>query len=726
MGDKAFSFDNVFDKSLSASLVSIKTDKSIVDTVKTIKEHKDVEFAATKQLYRGLLESIDSAEVKDVYDKFYNSMTALNATSITKYNRIIKTTLNSVVTVDRDLLFKSSECLEGLNPSDSIALPFVKYIIDYSIFDSSFKIVSNLRKIFNDRLRLGEKEDVKKTLDYLVQNYVEIVNKCKNEICGYDTLDEFLLDSQEEMNFAAYEDIVDAFEFIDEFDENKSEVFRFLDRGQKEFNTFLREVSQAKYTVSKNNYKPAMVEEFGKIERIFTSIINEVTLYQSMVLSSISRMMVLKYNQSVAILRELCYAAGEVDVAVSESVESISKKHFMNYDRLVKGSDFHDRLIDVKLNENILECCMQEAIAIASGVNVDQKIQAIHEGFWQKTVDFFNKTWEYIKSVFTKVESWMDKFFKSNKEYIEKYKDQIDKPTHSSINSVEFYEYERALPRMQAVHVPDFDKYLRDESISKDTNIEDEVEKAKKEILKEGRPFEKDEDWKEYCQEYFRGSKEFKTYSGSELSMRTLADRVLSMEKVIDNIKKERSSLDAAFSKVIAAIQRDGKAKDAAKQEEEKKTVTVGAGAEKAAVTQTSVTPPGQNTMANEFALDLVWKQDNMFLYSPLLEEGQSKPVINTVSTSSSNTPGAKNAQIDRAANTGAKTATSVSNATPDDEAGNGALDAKRNLLTKLAGVYSNLYQVKYQTAEEMISGYMKVIKTDVSAYIKVGTNKEG
>lgn len=573
MGDKAFSFDNVFDKSLSASLVSIKTDKSIVDTTKAIKEHKDVEFAATKQLYRGLLESIDSAEVKDVYDKFYNSMTALNATSIIKYNRIIKTTLNSVVSVDRDLLFKSSECLEGLNPSDSIALPFVKYIIDYSIFDSSFKIVSNLRKIFNDRLRLGEREDVKKILDYLAQNYVEIVNRCKNEICGYDTLDEFLLGSQEEMNFARYEDIVDAFEFVDEFDDNKSEVFGFLDRGQKEFNTFLREVSQAKYAVSKNNYKPAMVEEFGKIERIFTSIINEVTLYQSMVLSSISRMMVLKYNQSVAILRELCYAAGEVDIAVSESVESASKKHFMNYDRLVKGSDFHDRLIDVKLNETILECCMQEAIAIAGGVNVEQKIQAIHEGFWQKTVDFFNKTWEYIKSLFAKVESWLDKFFKSNKEYIEKYKEQIDKPTHPTINSFEFYEYEKSLGRMEMAHIPNFDKVLNapESEINGETDVEKYVEEYKKSLLTNGRPLEANEDWKEYCQEYFRGSKDYKTYAGSEINIRTYADRVLSMEKVLDNIRKERSSLDSGFSKVISSIQRDGKKQDAEKAKEESK-----------------------------------------------------------------------------------------------------------------------------------------------------------
>lgn len=569
MEDKAFSFDNIFNKNLSAPLVSIKTDRSIVDTVKAIKEHKAVEFAATKQLYRGILESIDNADVKDVYDKFYNSMTALNIASVSKYNRIIKNTLNSVVTVDKELLYQSSTCMEGMNPSFSMALPFVKYIIDYSIFDSSFAIVSNLRKIFNNKLRMGETADVKKTLDYLTEHYVEIVNNCKNEICGYDTLDEFLLDSQEEMNYAAYEDIVDAFEFVDEFEENKSEVFKFLDRGQKEFNTFLREVSQAKYTVSKNNYKPTMVEEFGKIERIFTSIINEITLYQSMVLSSISRMMVLKYNQSVAILRELCYASGEVDVAVSESVESISKKHFMNYDRLVKGSDFSDRLVDVKLNETILECCMQEAIAIASGVNVEQKLQAIHEGVWQKSVDFFKKTLEYIKSIFTKVESWLDKFFKTNKEYIEKYKEQIDKPTHPNINSFDFYPYENSITRLETVNNPDYDSILNDGNITAEQDVDAYVEEKKKTIIAGAtRIPEPNEDWKEYCREMFRGSKEHKTYAGTELNMRTIADRVLKMEKVLDNIRKERASLENAFNKVIANIQKTGKEEDATAKEE--------------------------------------------------------------------------------------------------------------------------------------------------------------
>lgn len=552
MEDKAFSFDNIFNKNLSAPLVSIKTDRSIVDTVKAIKEHKAVEFAATKQLYRGILESIDNADVKDVYDKFYNSMTALNIASVSKYNRIIKNTLNSVVTVDKELLYQSSTCMEGMNPSFSMALPFVKYIIDYSIFDSSFAIVSNLRKIFNNKLRMGETADVKKLLDYLTEHYVEIVNTCKNEICGYDTLDEFLLDSQEEMNYASYEDVVDAFEFVDEFDDNKSEVFKFLDRGQKEFNTFLREVSQAKYTVSKNNYKPTMVEEFGKIERIFTSIINEITLYQSMVLSSISRMMVLKYNQSVAILRELCYASGEVDVAVSESVESISKKHFMNYDRLVKGSDFHDRLVDVKFNESILECCMQEAIAIASGINVEQKLQTIHEGLVDKTKDFIKKTWEYIKSIFTKVTSWFDNFIKSNKEYIEKYKDIIKKPTHQSITSVEVYDFK--VDKLMEVVLPDFSFLETGSRLEENDDVDKKIVEYRNNILKGTPAYEENMDWKEYCQEFYRGGKEVKTINNANINIEKYAEIVLKSASIIDTIKKEQSALDQAFNKVTNSI----------------------------------------------------------------------------------------------------------------------------------------------------------------------------
>jgi len=150
-------------------------------------------------------------------------------------------------------------------------------------------------------------------------------------------------------------------------------------------------------------------------------------------------------------------------------------------------------------------------------------------------------------------------------------KEQIDKPTHPTINSFEFYEYEKSLGRMEMAHIPNFDKVLNapESEINGETDVEKYVEEYKKSLLTNGRPPEANEDWKEYCQEYFRGSKDYKTYAGSEINIRTYADRVLSMEKVLDNIRKERSSLDSGFSKVISSIQRDGKKQDAEKAKED-------------------------------------------------------------------------------------------------------------------------------------------------------------
>lgn len=112
------------------------------------------------------------------------------------------------------------------------------------------------------------------------------------------------------------------------------------------------------------------------------------------------------------------------------------------------------------------------------------------------------------------------------------------------------------------------------------------------------------------------------------------------------------------------------------------------------------------------------------FLFEPILEKDSGN--LNITNAPAGNTGSSGNAQVISATNDAATKAKEMSNNTPDNEKGNATLEKKRQILTKIAGLYSNLYQVKYQTVEEMISGYMKVIKAHVSGYIKVGTNKEG
>lgn len=119
-------------------------------------------------------------------------------------------------------------------------------------------------------------------------------------------------------------------------------------------------------------------------------------------------------------------------------------------------------------------------------------------------------------------------------------------------------------------------------------------------------------------------------------------------------------------------------------------------------------------------------KINNMkpFLYQPILEKDDNAKITMTDSNSGGQ-PSSGNQQIINGGNNSAKTAESIAGEAKTDDQKK-VNEVKRQILTKMSSLYSNLYQVKYQTVEEMVSGYMKLIKAHVSSYIKVGTKKEG
>ena len=113
------------------------------------------------------------------------------------------------------------------------------------------------------------------------------------------------------------------------------------------------------------------------------------------------------------------------------------------------------------------------------------------------------------------------------------------------------------------------------------------------------------------------------------------------------------------------------------------------------------------------------------FLYQPILEEKDGAASVNMTNSNSGGQPSSGNQQIINTGNNSAQNALNkAGEAKTDDQ--KKVNEVKRQILTKMSSLYSNLYQVKYQTVEEMVSGYMKLIKAHVSSYIKVGTKKDG
>lgn len=64
------------------------------------------------------------------------------------------------------------------------------------------------------------------------------------------------------------------------------------------------------------------------------------------------------------------------------------------------------------------------------------------------------------------------------------------------------------------------------------------------------------------------------------------------------------------------------------------------------------------------------------------------------------------------------------------DNVKNGGIDSKtavnaQKIVNRIASTYSTYLQCKYQTAEKIMSDYMKIIKAHVSAYVNAGNDAE-
>lgn len=80
---------------------------------------------------------------------------------------------------------------------------------------------------------------------------------------------------------------------------------------------------------------------------------------------------------------------------------------------------------------------------------------------------------------------------------------------------------------------------------------------------------------------------------------------------------------------------------------------------------------------------------------------------------------------------TGSNSAAITANANKTiDNVKNGGIDSKtavnaQKIVNRIASTYSTYLQCKYQTAEKIMSDYMKIIKAHVSAYVNAGNDAE-
>lgn len=690
---KAFSFDSVLlDKIKTPSLVAKTSFATLPQVVRLVDTFKTKALKENQTFYRNILESDSEVTARKAYDQFFGTLTRLNAFYTAKYVDVLDDNIKRLNNEgDSRLINVVNEYLKDFNNNDILMeREMTQFILDDEI-PCSKNILTSILHFFGDNFYELSEEDARKLLEITTNNQSKIIKRAKAEIIDADPDDIEVKDLSRTPDIFVGETTTRSFhkecvgKCIEIVKSVRDDLEANLDNARlinKEYKKLLNKVIQyrnsTKIRVNSDDY-------IRKIERIIISMISEIWTYHLTVYAIKAQYICNNYYQAKGVLARISMMANEefvddtVEAVAVESTKFLKEESF-KFTKLTDAEILMNHITDMKHNDLIMDCCIKEAMILAEGVDVENRLAALHEGAWDKVKEFFNKIKTFVMNLFTKVENWFDKFFKSNKEYIEKYKDQINKPT-AGFTTVNMANYKDGLVRIQTPKVPNFSAVISDNVLNAGEDnaaLEKVIDDFRKTLVDDYKP---GDEWKEACNNFFKGGKDSeRDYSTNEINIVDLSNKVLEIPKIVDGIKKDKATSDQLYKSLEAAI----------------------------------------NRLANAAP-----KTESAYLYNDNAFTEDTGAVLNTTGNTAPGTTAAQSANsadITKAGNDAIKTVNDKANADkPDNKAGVQA----QKVINKMASTMSTYYQCKYQMAEKIMSDYMKIIKAHVSAYVNANNNAE-
>lgn len=700
---KAFSFDSVLlDKIKTPSLVAKTSFATLPQVVKLVDTFKTKALKENQTFYRNILESDSEVTARKAYDQFFGTLTRLNAFYTAKYVDVLDDNLKRLNNEgDSRLINVVNEYLKDFNNNDILMeREMTQFILDDEI-PCSKNILTSILHFFGDNFYELSEEDARKLLEITTNNQSKIIKRAKAEIIDADPDDIEVKDLSRTPDIFVGETTTRSFhkecvgKCIEIVKSVRDDLEANLDNARlinKEYKKLLNKVIQyrnsTKIRVNSDDY-------IRKIERIIISMISEIWTYHLTVYAIKAQYICNNYYQAKGVLARISMMANEefvddtVEAVAVESTKFLKEEAF-KFTKLTDAEILMNHITDMKHNDLIMDCCIKEAMILAEGVDVEARLTAVHEGAWDKVKEFFNKIKTFVMALFDKVSNWFDKFFKSNKDYIEKYKDQIDKPT-AGFTTVNMPNYKEGLNRIQAAPNINFNGVISTANgMPENADVDKVINDFRKTIINE---YKDDDDWKETCNNYFKGGKDSdKDYSANEISIRELANQVLNIPKIVDNIKKDKSTSDQMFKSLESAINK--------------------AASQQPASTNTST--DSTNTGATQAAPQPQGTVESTYLYGDVFSEIE----INKTNAPAAGATGSNSASITASGN---QTIDNVKNGGVDSKT---AVNAQK-IVNRIASTYSTYLQCKYQMAEKIMSDYMKIIKAHVSAYVNANNDSE-
>lgn len=701
---KAFSFDSVLlDKINTPSLVAKTSDATLPQVVKLVDTFKTKALKENQTFYRNILESETELAARKAYDQFFGTLTRLNTFYTGKYVDVLEDNLKQLNNSgDARLIGAVNEYLKEFNGNDIIMeAELTMFKFDDEI-PCSKNILTGILHFFGDNFYELSEDDARKLLEITTNNQSKILKRAKAEIIDADPDDIEVKDLSRLPDIFVGETTTKSFhkecvgkciEIVksvrDDLEDNLNNAREISKEYKKLLNKVIQYRNSTKIRVNTDDY-------IRKIERIIISMISEIWTYHLTVYAIKAQYIRNNYYQAKALLSRVSMMATEeivddnVEAVAVESAKFLKEQEAMKFTRLTDREVLMNHITTMKHNDLIMDCCIKEAMVLAEGVDVENRLAAIHEGAWDKVKEFFNKIKTFVIALFEKVENWFDKFFKANKDYIEKYKDQIDKPT-AGFTTVNMPNYKEGLNRIQAAPNINFSGVINTASgMAENADVDQVINDFRKTIIKE---YTDNDEWKETCNNYFKGGKDSdKDYSANEISIRELANQVLNIPKIVDNLKKDKSTSDQMFKSLESAINK------AASQQPAASTTNTGA--------NNSATPPASPAQGVD--------HNSTYLYGDVFSEIE----INKTNAPAAGATGSNSANITASGN-------QVIDKVKSGEVSNKTVVNAQKIVNRIASTYSTYLQCKYQMAEKIMSDYMKIIKVHVSAYVNANNDSE-
>lgn len=700
---KAFSFDKILlNKVKAPSLVNLgkKDESCLCECIDLIENIKKDEYKAKKKLYRDILESDgDILELKGAQDRFYNVM---------RYNidRVIKNYSDSFDNFKERISLYGAESvkskqldrlLDEFTNDDTFKVEGYIYTTNDDNIPYSREVFTEVGLLFNKNFYAKSSEELNILLGKLKKidtNKIRaFANFCRGAIIGekkqytYEEYNDILFNKFRTDGKRLILDInksmlAEAIDILKGFNSRIDRVLKIKRRIEADYAELIKNISSFRMDY---NTDPDATPLVGNAERIFISILQEVCISHLLAFNAKLEAMYDEYRRADSIVRKAIMITNpmleEEDPVYYEScivkLTSVSSPVIPTTPK----EKFDKHIIDLKIDQCKLDACIQEAIVLAEGVDVENRLQAIHEGLWdkiKKVGDFFVKVKNFLLNLFTKVRNWFDKFLKSNIAYLDKYKEYLNRETAGFTNFRD-YDYFQGRKRIEE-GLPNILNNIGND-INENSNIDEEVNKFKQAILPN---VNLENDFKVECQYYFLGSREPKDFGPKDFRISDLADYVRKLPDTLKRIDQEEGTVKKFFDKITNNI--NNLSRDIPKQDQK---------------------GIDENAKLSGYLY-------NKYIFN---EDGIESPQISKTDKGGQ-IGGTSNNQYSKAADDVANRDTNTSNNTTTNDSKQKLLENKLAYYNKTSAALSTYITQKYQIAERIASNYMKLIKLHVTYYI--------